>query len=201
MRLALIVMAAAAALVLAPSPARAGCTLDHIAVGQAGGTLVMDAGQVYRHWNADWGVPNTGQTWYEWVDAGWGHTSDEPGFALMEPNPFPGTPLVDYHIQVERISATPGLEIIADPWTVVLAADGDRLSLSDWPDHHVHMRYNVYNSPDEAYALTFRLVDTVGPYLPSEPFTVVFGAPLPEPATLALAALGALGVILRRRRT
>ena len=201
MRLALITMAAAAALVLAAPPARAGCTLDHIAIGQIGGTLVMDTSQVYRHWNVDWDVPNTGQTWYEWADAGWGYTSDEPGFTLIEPNPFPGTPLVDYHIQVERISATPGLEIVADPWTVVLAADGDLLSLSTWPEHHVHMRFNVYDSPDEPYALTFRLVDTLGLYLPSEPFTVVFGAVLPEPATLALAALGGLGVILRRRRT
>jgi len=64
-----------------------------------------------------------------------------------------------------------------------LDAIGDRYCLSNWSEHHVHMKYcaNVPASPqpDYPFYVTYRLVDDLGPYQPAPPFSLVFNVPTP----------------------
>jgi len=187
--------------------AAAQCTLDHFQVGQDEGTLMVDLAQVYRHWNQDASVPNTGQTYYEFIYSDvfgfWART--EPGFGEWEDglHDLLGTAGTDYDLYVERVYATPGLTMYDDNWQPLLQSDGDMFCLSDYVNHHVHMKYLVWDDPTDCYEVRYRLVDATGTYASSEAFSVFFGAVAPEPATLGLMGIGtmvAAGVRRWRRR-
>jgi len=191
---------AAALLLATPAVVRADCPYDHVKVGQQGGQLVLDFWQLYRHCQVDYKNPY-GMDYYQWADAGIFYTRAEPGFALStEPAiALPGTPLTDYHLMIERVSASSDLEFLNDNWQNILVNDGDMISLSSVAEQHLHMRYVVYDNPDEARWVTYRLVDSLGTYQASEPFTVYFGA-VPEPATVSLLGAGLTTLLIRRMR-
>lgn len=169
--------------------ARGDCPYDHVLVGQDQGTLFLDTSQLYRHWNADWGTaPDPyGQEYYEFTEMfGGGYIRVEPG--LSENNDplyaLDGTRGVDYNILVQRVYATPGLEFFDDLMTSILVADGDTFVLSDYPNHHVHMRYYLRDGLDPTlpYTVSYRLKDTQGLYADSVIYTFNLGA-VPEDAT------------------
>lgn len=178
------------------------CTLDHYLVGQDDGTLMVDDWQVYRHWKHDY-TDEWGAEYYEFIYSGafefWARS--EPGFGALHDgiHDLEGTAGVDYNLFVERLYATPGIEMYDDNWEELLTSDGAAFCLSDYTEHHVHMKYLVMSDPADHYEVRYRLVDDEGKYLPSAPFSVHFGAPVPEPATLTLLALGGIGVLFRRR--
>ncbi len=194
----MIVLMAAGAM-LAAGPAAGQCTLDHFLVGQDNGTLMVDDWQVYRHWKHDYSDPY-GAEYYEFIYSDvfefWARS--EPGFGAMDDgtHDLVGTRGVDYNLVVERLYASPGIEMYDDNWQELLASDGATFCLSDYTNHHVHMKYLVWAGPTQHYEVRYRLVDELDRYAPSAPFSVRFGAP--EPATLALAGLGLIGLLGRR---
>ncbi len=204
----LVLAVAAWCAVVVAAPAHAYCTLDHFLVGQQGGALWVDDWQVYRHWKEDYAEPYA-EAYYELMDwrlmlGCWGRT--EPGFGEVIDGvhdlSLVGTPGVDYDVCVERLYATPGLEMYDDNFNPLLEADGDDFALSaGYINHHVHMKYVVWDDPTAHYEVRYRLVDSLGNLAPSAPFSVHFGAPAPEPATLGLIVAGGLSVLLGRRRS
>ena len=174
-----------AALAFGPgaSVALADCPYDHLLVGQDEGTLVLDMSQLYRHWNADWAThPNPyGQEYYEFTEMyGGGYIRVEPGFAENTDPAFAlsGTRGADYNILVERVFATPDLLFFDDLMAPILTADGATLTLSNYANHHVHMRYSLPDGLDPTlpYTVSYRLMDTTGPYADSEVYTLDLGA-------------------------
>ena len=93
-----------------------------------------------------------------------------------------GTANVDYQIWFEIVDISPDFFIQTDDDTW-LSEVGDTYNLSDWPEHHVHMQYRAYvpqnPPPDDPFYVTYRLVDEIGPYGSTPPFSVVFNAPAP----------------------
>jgi len=180
-RVLLIVVAASS--LLNATGVMAACPYDHFAVGQDDGRLVVDTWQVYRHWNKDYGSnPNPyAQTYYEFilnlqgkynrVEPGPGET-DDPNYAL------PGQQGVDFQIQIQRLRASPGLQLFGGI-TPILVNDGDAYTLPS--DFHFHMRYLVDSNPTAPYYVMYRFLDGFSDpnepnYLPSKPFVVHFGA-------------------------
>ncbi len=60
---------------------------------------------------------------------------------------------------------------------------GERYNLSNWADHHVHMKYCAYvpatPAPDYPFYVTYRLVDDFDTYAATPPFSLVFNVPAP----------------------
>ncbi len=164
---------------------RAECPLDHYFLGQEDELLFVEKSQVYRH-----GVPGEGYYPLSWSPIYHRWSVGEPGFSdTIDPAyGFPpeiqleGTPGADYEIWFEILDLSPDFKIQMNDGTW-LDAIGDRYNLSDWTEHHVHMKYCAYvpesPTPDYPFYVTYRLVDDLGPYQPTPPFSLVFNVPTP----------------------
>ena len=184
----------------------ADCPYDHFLVGQDNGALFLDTTQLYRHWNADWGTNSDpyGQEYYEFSEMfGGGYIRVEPGFG-ENTNPayaLEGTRGEDYNIIVELVSTTEGLTFYDDLNNPILASAGDTFCLSDYENHHVHVRYylSAGMDPTQCYTVSYRLSDSTGTYAASAVYTFHLGA-VPEPASLLLLAAGGLVILHRQRK-
>lgn len=161
----------------------ADCPYDHLLLGQQEGTLFLDLSQLYRHWNVDWGTnPDPyGQNYYEFTAMyGGGQIRVEPGISdHTDPQyALDGVRGEDHSIQLQRVHASPGLELYDDTMDLVLATDGATLSLASYPNHHVHMRYHLPEGLDAArpYVVSYRLKDAMGGYADSDIYTFFLGA-------------------------
>ena len=171
------------ALTMAAPAVLADCPYDHLLVGQDAGKLFLDLSQLYRHWNTDWATnPNPqGQEYYEFSEMyGGGFIRVEPGFSENDDPMYAltGTRGEDYNIVLERFYARAGLELRDDSMSLILENDGDTYVLSDYPNHHVHMRYVLGAGADPGlpYAVSYRLRDSTGTYADSDVYTVNLGA-------------------------
>jgi hypothetical protein len=189
---------AASLLLVGVAPVRSAEPYDHYKVGQDDGKLVVDTYQFYRQWNADYATnPDPyGAAYYEFIETFTGQWNRiEPGPRLIEDANyhFPGQVNVDYSIYLQRVYATPGLQVF-DGLTPIFEDDGDSFWATD-PNLeeplHIHFRYLVDDNPTESYSVMLRFWDEVydpndpnaGGYAPSRPFVVPFGA---EPNYYAL---------------
>lgn len=113
-------------------------------------------------------------------EPGFGEYSDAGGSGELEE--LEGTRNVDYRIFFEILDITADFKIRMDDGTW-LTQVGDRYNLSNLDEHHAHMNYRAYvpetPPPDYPFHVTYQLVDDIGMYEPSEPFSVVFNAPAP----------------------
>ena len=169
------------------------CPLDHFFFGQEDGKLFVDKQNIYRHgqspdpagpypyngyysltWSAIYGCWSVGEP-------GFSDTTD-PTYGFPPEVELEGTPNQDYQIWFEILDLTPDFKLRTDDGTW-LTQIGDRYNLSDWSEHHVHMKYRAYvaqsPAPDYPFYVTYRLVDELGPYESSEPFIVVFNVAAP----------------------
>jgi hypothetical protein len=169
--------------VLSAAAVRAECPLDHYFVLQEDGRLSVDKCRIYRH-----GDPPEGYYPMSWSpiygcwsfgEPGFSDTTD-PAYGFPPDVELEGTPNVDYQIWFEIVDISPDLYIQADDGTW-LHEVGDRYNLSSWTEHHVHLRYRAYvpqdPPPDYPFYVTYRLVDEIGPYGSTSPFSVVFNVP------------------------
>ncbi|MGD8451372.1 MAG: dockerin type I domain-containing protein [Phycisphaerae bacterium] len=178
------VVALAVALWLSP-PAQAECPLDHFFLYQQDGQLQIEKSRVYRH-----GDPIEGFYPLAWSNIYQRWSVGEPGFAdTTDPAyGFPpeiqlvGEPNVDYQIWFEILDLSPNLRVQMNDGTW-LDAIGQQYNLSNWPEHHVHMKYCAYvpgsPAPDYPFYITYRLVDDFGLYDATPPFSLVFNVPTP----------------------
>lgn len=129
---------------------------------------------------------------------------DEPGLISLE-IPFDGlVPLPDgVEIVLEVISFDPALKGWTPGFSSTFSNPGDTWSLGLTPVHshpfwHIDSTDAGFNPMQTEWHATFRFVDAnPNGYAASDPVTVVF---TPEPATLALMAVGAACLVWRRRR-
>ncbi len=160
--------------------ANAECPLDHYFIKQANGRLLVDTIRIYQH-----GVPGEGHYALSWSpifqrwsvgEPGFSDTTD-PAYGFPLESQLEGTPGLDYDICFEVLDLSPDFKIQMNDGTW-LETIGDRYNLSNWTEHHVHMKYCAYvpNSPvpDYPFYVTYRLVDDLGLYQPTPPFSLVF---------------------------
>ncbi len=164
---------------------RAECPLDHYFLQQEDGQLVLDKSRVYQH-----GVPAEGYYPLSWSaiyrrwsvgEPGFSDTTD-PAYGFPVENQLAGAPGVDYEIWFEVLDLSADFRIQTNDGTW-LDTIGERYNLSNWGEHHVHMKYCAYvagsPAPDYPFYVTYRLVDDLGLYQPTPPFSLVFNVPTP----------------------
>ena len=162
---------------------RAECPLDHYFLGQDDEQLFVEKDRIYRHGNpAEGYYPLTWSPIYgcwSFGEPGFSDTSD-PAYGFPPETMLSGVPNVDYQIWFEIVDISPDFYVQTDDGTW-LTEIGDTYNLSDWPEHHVHMRYRAYvpqnPPPDYPFYVTYRLIDEIGPYGSTPPFAVVFNVP------------------------
>lgn len=139
--------------------------------------------------------------------AGW--ALDDPGFFALDED----EPAEDFFklgvgadIRLKCIAIDPALKVRdgeALGFPVKISAAGHQFTLGDHQLHvhpvwHIDSLDSSFNPLQTEWHATFTLIDvgTTG-YLESDPFTMCF-TNVPEPATLSVLALGALGALRRR---
>jgi hypothetical protein len=170
---------------IAAPETRGDCALDHYFLLQDDGKLVIDTQRIYRHGDpAEGFYPLTWSPIYAcWSvgEPGFSDTSD-PAYGFPPETMFSGVPNVDYQIWLEIVDITPDFYLQTEDGSW-LTEIGDSYNLSDLPEHHVHMQYRAYvpqdPPPDCPFHVTYRLIDELGPYGSTPPFSVVFNAPAP----------------------
>jgi len=145
----------------------------------------VEKSRIYLH-----GVPGEGYYPLSWStiyqrwsfgEPGFSDTTD-PAYGFPPEIQLAGIPGVDYEIWFEILDLSPDFRIQMNDGSW-LDAVGERYNLSDWPEHHVHMKYCAYvpldPPPDYPFYVTYRLVDDLGPYQATPPFSLVFNMPTP----------------------
>jgi len=164
--------------------AQHGCPLDHFAIGQDGGPgsptgkLIVDVSTLY---GTTVRKPYASHYPLNYSFSKQAYINGEPGTEETT-NPdqqFAGTRMVDYDIWLEIVEASDNLWIGDGSYWYTI---GDRIRLSSYAYHHLHLEYwvwaSVYNPKDLHYAV-FRLVDDLGGYESSEEFWVILNRPVP----------------------
>lgn len=177
-------MALALVLRLSP-PAWAECPLDHYFLYQQDAQLHVERSRVYRHGDpAEGFYPLSWSVIYQrWSvgEPGFSDTTD-PAYGFPPEIQLVGEPNVDYQIWFEILDLSPAFRVQMNDGTW-LDAIGQSYNLSNWPEHHVHMKYCAYVPanpvPDYPFYITYRLVDDFGLYEATPPFSLVFNAPTP----------------------
>lgn len=131
---------------------------------------------------------------------------DDPGFAALDED----EPDEDFfmlgasaEISVELVSMDADLQVLSEPlFDTLLSTPGDEWALPLGNTFDVHPFWFV-SDPDfselgETFEFQFKLVDGSGTYSDSPVYTTNFIA-VPEPTSLAIAVLGGLMVVRRRR--
>ena len=165
--------------------ARGECPLDHYFLAQQDGQLFVEKSRIYQH-----GDPVEGYYPLAWSAIYQRWSVGEPGFSDTS-NPaygfgpeiqLAGTPNVDYQIWFEILDLSPDLRLQTNDGTW-LDSIGDSYNLSNWTEHHVHMKYCAYvpgsPSPDYPFYVTYRLADAFDTYAATPPFSLVFNVPTP----------------------
>jgi hypothetical protein len=176
---------ALAAVFLVASDARGECPLDHYFLAQEDGLLFVDKSRIYRHGDTTEGYyPLSWSAIYQrWSvgEPGFSDTSD-PAYGFPPEIELEGTPNVDYQIWFEVLDLSPDFKIYMNDGSWIEDI-GDRYNLSNKAEHHVHMKYCAYvpgsPAPDYPFYVTYRLVDDIGPYQSTPPFSLVFNVPTP----------------------
>ena len=135
-----------------------------------------------------------------------GFGADEPGFTVLDED----EPDEDFfmlgasaEISVELVNMDADLQVLSEPlFDTLLATPGDQWAMPVGNVFDVHPFWFV-SDPDfselgETFAFQFKLVDGSGTYTDSPVYTTNFIA-VPEPTSLALAVLGGVMVVRRRR--
>lgn len=180
-----LTLAAAVLASVAAPQTRGDCALDHYFLLQEDDALILDKCRIYRHGDpAEGFYPLTWSPVYAcWSvgEPGFSDTSD-PAYGFPPEFQLVGTPNIDYQIWFEILDVAPDLYLQTEDGTW-LTEIGDSYNLSDWPEHHVHMQYRACvpqdPPPDCPFHVTYRLIDELGPYGSTPPFSVVFNAPAP----------------------
>lgn len=165
--------------------ARAECPLDHYFLAQEDETLFVEKSRIYQHGDPDEGYyPLSWSAIYQrWSfgEPGFSDTTD-PAYGFPPEIELEGTRGEDYEIWFEILDLSADFKIYMNDGTWIDVI-GDRYNLSNWSEHHVHMKYCAYvdesPAPDYPFYVTFRLVDDIGPYQPTPPFSLVFNVPTP----------------------
>jgi len=184
------------------------CTSDHIAIGCNPDGVRTTTGEpnddrqlfvsyehVYRHTDPnDLAAPSYANRYYplSYSLIHQDYYVSEPGFGQLWHSDYPGGPIahqehmlsgdpqIDYDLWVKCISLAPPLRLCeGEAGDFCIPDDTMEFNISDYDQHHVHMKYRVPTQHD-LYWATFVLYDRLGAYQDSEPFTLVLGrAPLP----------------------
>ncbi len=173
------------------------CPLDHLIIGVnedgVWGTdddnkLFVDCWQKYRSSGSpdylNWYYPLN----YNFIYPDYNWRIGEPGFdGFQGTNPgavytydpnrcFVGDPNEDYGIMIECVSISPGLRAVHEyypQFTIDQIGQSFNHSNIHGGDPHMHLSYQAVDGTN-LFWITWQMYDALGPYEPSEPFTIVF---------------------------